>query len=86
MAKKKVTKKKTTRRKRGEPAPDEVWASLKDQVDLESAESYSMRGSFSVNTAIQHPKFGLGVITSVLSNKIEVVFEEGPKSLVHNRT
>jgi len=81
---KKATKKKTTRRKKA-PDPKEIWDELKGQVNVESATNYSMGGTFESNTAIQHPKFGIGVVTEAMSNKIEVTFEDGPKALVHNR-
>jgi len=46
---------------------------------------YNMKGKFGIDTAIQHPKFGLGVITQANPIQIEVVFEEGTKNLIHNR-
>ena len=46
---------------------------------------YTMKGKFGLDTAIQHPKFGLGVIIVSAPGQIEVVFEEGTKNLIHNR-
>lgn len=47
--------------------------------------SYNMKSCFELNSKLQHPKFGLGVIRMALSDKIEVVFEDEVRSLVHNR-
>lgn len=46
---------------------------------------YTMKGKFGIDTAIQHPKFGLGVIIQSQPGQIEVVFEVGTKNLIHNR-
>jgi hypothetical protein len=53
--------------------------------DVETA-SYSMKAKFTVNTKLKHPKFGMGFIRQVQPDKIEVVFEDEVRSLVHNRT
>jgi hypothetical protein len=47
---------------------------------------YSMKSKFEVNQKLEHPRFGLGIIRSVQSDKIEVVFSDEVKSLIHNRT
>ncbi len=49
------------------------------------AQKYNMKNKFAVNTKIQHPKFGVGVIRAVQQQKIEVVFEDEVRQLVHNR-
>lgn len=49
------------------------------------AHSYNMRAKFNVNTKIKHPKFGLGYVKSAQIDKIEVVFEDEVRQLVHNR-
>ena len=84
-AKKTAKKKKTTRRKKKGPTPEEEWETLKSQVGLENLSSYSMTGTFAANSAIEHPKFGVGIVTAALPNKIQVAFKEGTKFLVHNR-
>lgn len=46
--------------------------------------TYSMATTFSEGDVINHPKFGLGsVLTIIPPNKIEVRFEEGTKLLLH---
>jgi hypothetical protein len=86
MAKKAAKKKKTTRKKKSsEPSAKEQWEALKEEVGIDEVESYVMSGTYSPNSAIQHPKFGLGIVIQSVSHKIEVVFEDGTRNLVHNR-
>jgi hypothetical protein len=47
---------------------------------------YNMRSKFTVNQKLQHPKFGVGFIRSTQADKIEVVFPDEVRMLVHNRT
>lgn len=47
--------------------------------------NYNMKNKFDLNTKISHPKFGMGVIRSVQTDKIEVIFEDEVRNLVHNR-
>lgn len=49
-------------------------------------QSYTMKGKFPTNTKLKHPKFGLGFVRAAQADKIEVVFEDEVRSLVHNRT
>ena len=63
----------------------ETWKELKEKFSDLPPQSYSTGGSFSVNTIIDHPHFGFGIVTSSFSNKIEVCFKEGVKALIHRR-
>lgn len=47
--------------------------------------NYNMKGKFEKNTKVQHPKFGVGFVKESMQNKIEVVFEDEVRSLIHNR-
>ena len=48
--------------------------------------SYAMTDIYKENDLLDHPLFGLGVITEkVLPNKIEVLFREGSKLLICGR-
>ena len=78
-----VKKKKTSRKSQ---KPEVIWQELKDKVDLEATQPYNMRTCYSVDTPIDHPKFGLGIVTDSNGAAIEVTFEDGSKSLVHNRS
>lgn len=46
---------------------------------------YNMKVKFTLNQKIQHPKFGLGVVKVAQPDKVEVVFQDEVRSLVHNR-
>lgn len=48
--------------------------------------SYSIKNKFEVHHRLQHPKFGLGFIRNVQSDRIEVVFPDEVRNLVHNRS
>ena len=63
-----------------------LWTNLKTQIGVDKLLPYNMKGRFSLANAINHPKFGIGFVTSASNEKIEVAFQEGERSLVHNRT
>lgn len=46
---------------------------------------YNMKMKFALNGKLEHPKFGLGFIRAAYSDKIEVVFSDEVRMLVHNR-
>ena len=81
-----ATKKKTTRktRKKG-PTHVEVWTELKEKYSDLDPEVYSIRGAFRPDTLLDHPTFGIGVVTAIFPHKIEVCFEEGAKTLMHKK-
>ncbi len=55
--------------------------------DLAAAKRYSFRDQYGAGEVLQHTDFGLGVVTADKgANKIEVLFQLGPKVLVHGRT
>lgn len=62
----------------------ERWAQLTGSAKSEAA-PYSMKVSFSLESLIKHPKFGIGVVTSATDSSIQVVFEDEERALVHNR-
>lgn len=47
--------------------------------------SYTVKGKFQVNQKINHPKFGLGIVRDAQQDKVEVVFSDEVRNLVHNR-
>ena len=58
---------------------------LKGQ-DLSLAKRYSPTDSYALGDVVDHARFGVGLTTTVKAgNKIEVVFEDGVKTLVHER-
>ena len=56
------------------------------QRNIANARQYGIRETFIESDVIDHKKFGLGAVTCCLTDdKIEVLFREGPKTLVHSR-
>ncbi len=54
--------------------------------DMALAKRYSPKDNYEQGDVLQHPSFGIGVTISVRdSTKIEVLFDQGPKVLVHGR-
>ncbi|GMT47266.1 MAG: hypothetical protein IEMM0007_0832 [bacterium] len=54
--------------------------------ELSNAKKYRTEGSFEKNEIINHSRFGIGIVSSVIQvNKIEILFEDGPKLLVQNK-
>ncbi len=54
--------------------------------DMSRAKRYSPTGSYAQGDVVEHARFGVGVTTTIKAgNKIEVVFEDGVKTLVHQR-
>jgi hypothetical protein len=50
----------------------------------EHARAYSVAERFATGELLEHPTFGLGVV-STATDKIEVVFRDGTRTLVHGR-
>lgn len=91
IGKKKMATKTSTTKSQGarvtkaEKAHLEAWNELKEKFGDLTPEVYSVRGSYPANSALDHPTFGLGIVTESYPNKIEVCFEEGVKTLIHSR-
>lgn len=62
-----------------------IWNELKTQIGVDHILPYNMRTKYALANAINHPKFGLGFVTNATAEKIDVAFQEGGRSLVHNR-
>jgi hypothetical protein len=61
------------------------WATLVSQIEDNKIVDYAIDSTYHEMDAIQHKKFGVGVITKILDiNKIEVVFESNTKILAQN--
>ena len=62
------------------------YTSLLGKMDFGCAKTYNFSVAFAKGDLINHPKFGFGVVTFERDvQKIEVLFESGPKILVHAR-
>lgn len=83
---KKAKKKKTTRKKPSKTKEQRKWSRVMSKVEGEEPQDYKMSEQYEQNDVIDHSKFGLGVVSEVIDlTKVSVVFEEGEKTLVHNR-
>lgn len=60
------------------------WIDLKAKYGQEKAPAYSMSAAFEANQPIQHKVLGWGYILSVQNDRLEVLFEQGPKILISN--
>ena len=49
------------------------------------AQPYRMASLYTVDTKIEHPKFGVGFVAASFPDKIEVVFEDVNRNLVQGR-
>ena len=47
---------------------------------------YNMKATFVKGVKLDHPKFGMGFIKDAQREKIEVVFQDEVRSLIHSRT
>ena len=63
-----------------------AWAMFDKKIGSEDKSTYKMNQIYEPETAIDHVKFGIGYVKSVTSGKIEVVFQDAIRLLVHNRT
>ncbi|WP_432823286.1 hypothetical protein [Trichloromonas sp.] len=58
------------------------WETLRPAMKSEDAADYSMTSSYKVKALINHPVFGLGLVQRVVgSQKVEVLFEDGKKTM-----
>lgn len=53
--------------------------------DLSRAKKYSPKETFAVDDVVDHPTFGLGLVTAVRGDKIDVGFKQEDKTLVHGK-
>ncbi len=58
---------------------------LQEKIGEQKAQPYRMASNFNVDMKIEHPKFGVGFVVMSLTDKIEVVFQDTSRQLVHGR-
>ncbi|NOZ86116.1 MAG: hypothetical protein GXP49_07600 [Deltaproteobacteria bacterium] len=69
----------------GPAEAEATWKRLLDEAGPIPRKRYNMYESYEKGDLIDHPAFGVGIVTNYFSgNKIEVGFRSGPKVLVHN--
>jgi len=79
-----ATKKKATRRRKKDPAV--IWEEALEGKDMSQPKTYAMDAVFTEDDILEHPTFGVGLITEVRAEgKMEVLFKDGPKLLVYDR-
>lgn len=87
----KATALKAPRKTKAQAAADAARVSHQDEYSklMESvssdAVSYNMKVKFSLNQKVNHPKFGVGFIRAVQPEKVEILFQDEIRQLVHNR-
>jgi hypothetical protein len=70
------------------PAPRKVVISFEQRLserDQSKARPYSPKETFAMDELVSHPTFGLGFVTVVRQDKIDVAFKAFEKTLVHGR-
>jgi len=84
-----ATKVKATRKvtKKDTRSNEEIWTSaIKSAKNNDEIKPYSITANFFVGDIIEHINFGKGIVQSLVSKeKIEVVFQDNIKTLVHNK-
>jgi len=80
----KAAPKKPATRAKADPreAERKEWEALRQNLDTSQATQYTMDGQFKLNSLVEHPLFGLGVVQQVMGDrKICVLFQDGRKVL-----
>lgn len=68
---------------RKDPEPQKSWDELMAGALEDAFKPYSPEGGFAVGDFLAHTTFGRGVVTATQDNRIEVLFQQGPKKLAH---
>lgn len=61
------------------------WEQRLAGKDLASAPKYSPQATFAVDQVINHPTFGIGIVSVVRGDKVEIAFKGDTKTLIHGR-
>ena len=68
----------------GTAEAEATWQRLLDEAGSSPKRRYNMYESFETGELVDHPAFGLGVVTTGIGNsKVQVAFRSGHKVLVH---
>jgi len=63
--------------------PEKTWAEHLQGKGDNAFVLYSMESRFTKGQLLVHSKFGKGIVVGVEGQRIEVLFEDGPKKLGH---
>ena len=69
-------------------AEEKIIISFEEQLagkDVANAPRYSPKDTYKVEQVVQHPTFGLGLVTAVRGDKVDITFKSETKTLVHGR-
>ncbi len=75
-------------RRRAAPTGEKVLVSFAKQMegqDPATARPYNPKTTYVKEALIEHPTFGLGIVTTVRLDKVDVTFKAFEKTLVHSR-
>ena len=76
--------KRKSRKERVDPA--QIFRRLLEGKELSLAVTYDFRAGLELGQVIRHPTFGIGVVTTLgEDSKANVTFEDGVRTIVHNR-
>ena len=70
------------------PKSEVVTISWEDQLkgkNIAGSRKYSIRDTYKVDEIIDHPTFGLGIVTAVRIDKVDVSFKTFEKTLIHGK-
>ncbi|OHB25238.1 MAG: hypothetical protein A2X84_00600 [Desulfuromonadaceae bacterium GWC2_58_13] len=59
----------------------EQWLAASRDADPTRAIPYTMDAAYKVNSWVNHPIFGFGLVVTVVPNKVEILFQDGKKLL-----
>jgi hypothetical protein len=65
------------------PEPEKSWEEHTAGQPDEKYVPYSLKTRYAKGALIAHPKFGKGVVVTVLGTSMEVLFSDGKKRLGH---
>ncbi|MBN1466971.1 hypothetical protein JXA02_14550 [candidate division KSB1 bacterium] len=84
----KKAKKKTAAPKTSSKSKEQrKWSRVMAKADAENPQDYAMTATYEENDVIHHEKFGVGVVAEIVDpTKMNVVFEDGVKTMVQNRS
>lgn len=60
------------------------WLSLRNRAEVIKTEPYNMRGTYEIDTAIEHKVMGWGYVLDSRNDRLEVLFKDGIKYLISN--
>ena len=62
------------------------WTQRIAERDESTAKKYGVKETFAVDDLIDHPTFGLGFVTAVRGDKVDVSFKTEQKTLMHGKS